>query len=408
MDITRDDYLTEFIRTYVDIQQDEVVTEINRRFPGTTNVIIFSTCAVAPADVRASKYGKSFSALTKQSHWSSNGAAANVENNNEDQASKNKETVKLATAPTGVPLRKFFQVEGSNGNNNGNNGNNDVGLELGNQLEVGGPHIRRSGLGLMSAKPEPPPFSKLGMAREAVARSEEARLIANAKAKSVAAATSTNLRSSEYVLANACEFKYFLVSVHGILPTKKQKPIFKVPKNTIVIQTGGAMCGMTISSERDAYDQLFLNRYLMNKKGLTNMFQKFLGLKGPEAEPLLDIFVYNVQSESANNKILSLDAKDLERTDGYWGVYMINPCPKSGDTEAFAAMLPDSDDRLSPEQFAALQAELGSAGPACGGAGPACGGAGGAGKGGGKRRKTRCRYKSTQKTKKNRHRYLKH
>jgi hypothetical protein len=139
------------------------------------------------------------------------------------------------------------------------------------------------------------------------------------------AAVAGLLRDPNFLIESVSHvFNYFIVGVHGLMPKNTESPLFRVPKNTIVMQTAATRC---VSSD---YDKLMAS-YFDSKDNLKWVFASMTGLV---KDPILDTISYNVEGEEALDKIIELSDTNirkgttetgLQKAKNLWGVYKIEP-----------------------------------------------------------------------------------
>jgi len=115
-------------------------------------------------------------------------------------------------------------------------------------------------------------------------------------------------------------FNLIFLMTHGAAIPKKEGSSFKIPTNTVLIQTGGdGTYGCTTST---SYDTSLFSRFELLE--LEHTFGKFLGERGNEKDDTLDPLLFNTPGETALDKYVSLKDSDLTSSDGAWGIYMLD------------------------------------------------------------------------------------
>lgn len=116
------------------------------------------------------------------------------------------------------------------------------------------------------------------------------------------------------------KYAIFFTFVHGELIPNSQRPSFKTPENTVVIQTGAgdAYGCMTMTT----YDRYLLPRF--SYANIQETFSKFLGSRGNVRNATLDNLIFNTPRDTTLDKYIYLRQSDLDDTSNYWGVYGLN------------------------------------------------------------------------------------
>jgi hypothetical protein len=154
----------------------------------------------------------------------------------------------------------------------------------------------------------------------------------------------SSLRDPRWVLANFRKFNYFLVAVHGEMPTNADAPLAQVPQNTIVMQTGtGGSTGCSVTVDFDKS----IKPYFETFDALRWLFSHMTG--STNTDPILQTISYNVGLHTGidNNpacnytppevyldKIISLNREDVDKSLNasgkvhlvgmpLWGVYQL-------------------------------------------------------------------------------------
>jgi hypothetical protein len=190
--------------------------------------------------------------------------------------------------------------------------------------------------------------------------------------------TKPNIRTSKYrdpdfVFPNIKKFRYFIVGVHGRLPTNYESPILSVPANTIVLQTGaGNVCGRPVTTTFDTQ----ILPYFSSEVALGWLFANLLGIK---QDPILQPISYAVEGEETVDKQIRLYDADFKGP-GIWGIFEVNRnyvFPMTLNEALEAGLLPASTPASAPASTGAannLWAPLLPPAPVGGAGGPSSGG----------------------------------
>lgn len=148
--------------------------------------------------------------------------------------------------------------------------------------------------------------------------------------RAVRAAESNVYRQSDKlqnILKDPEKYNIFFVFVHGeLIPSVKPGHTnysFITPPNTIVIQTGNESGTIRTFGTKCTvdYDKKLIPKF---SKNLTRTFDKFLGMRGDIADPILDPLIFNTPGEETLNKYLSLYDEVTENYQ-HWGIFKLEP-----------------------------------------------------------------------------------
>jgi hypothetical protein len=300
-------------------RQSELINMIDLKYPRTEanygNIIFFINCAVAQASVSTNDYSRAVETLGAVTHYASKHYTNDIP----------KPDWLLPKANASVHVRSMFENAAANehshnalteakgipGVMNTNKHNNESNNENNNTVGAGGKPF---------SKGEFPNYKHVFPAKPNIRMSK--------------------YRDPNFVFANLKKFRYFIVGVHGRLPTNRESPILSVPANTIVLQTGaGNVCGRPVATTFDTH----ILPYFSSEGGLIWLFANLLGIKH---DPILQTISYAVEGEETVDKQIRLYDADF-RGPGIWGIFEVNndyvpPTPITLNEAHEAGLLPAS------------------------------------------------------------------